>query len=84
MAKPIALFSYPEGMFDLLNDKKSAVDVMVIFSKAMPDYYWLCFPAMGIRFPKLQVFFEKDMEEVEYEELVEMIKKKVDKLTTAK
>lgn len=80
MAKPIALFQYPEYMFDD-TERKTAVDIIQIFSKAMPEYYWLCFPAMGIRFPKLQVFFEKDMEEIQYDELVEMIKKKIAKLT---
>jgi hypothetical protein len=80
MAKPIALFSYPDQMFDLPNERKTAVDIIQTFNKAMPDYHWLCFPALGIRFPKLQVFFEKDMEEIEYEELVDMIKKKLEKL----
>lgn len=80
MAKPIALFSYPEGMFDFNSENKTAVDIIQIFSKAMPEYYWLCFPATGIRFPKLQVYFEKDMEEMQYDELLELIKKKIAKL----
>jgi len=80
MAKPIALFNYPEGMFDVPNQRKTAVDIIEAFTGLMPDYHWLCFPATGIRFPKLQVFFEKDMEEIEYDELVDMIKKKIAKL----
>jgi len=84
MTKPIALFNYPEGVFDLPSGLKTSVaDVIQMFNKTMPEYYWLCFPALGIRFPKLQVFFEKDMEEIEYDELVEMIKKKIAKLTPA-
>lgn len=81
MAKPIAMFNFPEGMFDVGNEKKTAVDIIQIFTKAMPDYYWLCFPATGIRFPKLQLYFEKDMEEIEYDDLLELVKKKIEKLT---
>lgn len=85
MIKPIALFNYPEGMFDMPSGlKTSVVDIIQMFNKSMPEYYLLCFPASGIRFPKLQVFFEKDMEEIEYDELVDMIKKKIAKLTPAK
>lgn len=81
MAKPISLFYYPDEMFNGVTDKKvSAVDVMQMMNKAMPDYYWLCFPNHNLKFPKLQVFFEKDMTEIEYDDLVDLIRKKVDKL----
>lgn len=84
MAKPIALFNYPDGMFYEGNDKeKTPIDIIKAFNNMMPDYHWLCFPATGIRFPKLQIFFEKDMEEIEYDELVDMVKKKIAKLTSA-
>jgi len=81
MAKPIALYHYPEGTFDKPNGHKTDVsEVIQVFNKTMPDYYWLCLPFVGIRFPKLQVFFEKDMEGIEYDELVELIKKKISKI----
>ena len=81
MAKPIALYHYPDWLFDEAGGvRKPIVDVIKAFNHAMPDYYWLCFPSAFIKFPKLQVYFEKDMEEIEYDELVELIKKKIAKV----
>lgn len=81
MAKPIVLYHYPESAFDKDGVKKTdAGEVMKMFNDKFPNYYWLCFPAMGIRFPKIQVYYEKDMDEVEYDELVKIVTKKAAKI----
>lgn len=84
MTKPIALYSYPEGFYLGNNrEKASALEVTQMFNKAMPDYYWLVFPSTFLRFPKLEVFYEKDMTEVEYDELVEIVRKKAAKIANS-
>jgi len=80
MAKPIALLNYPDAMFDVGDEERTAVDIIQILNKAMPDYYWLCFPNHNLKFPKLQVYFEKDFTNIEYDEIIEKINRKIDSL----
>ena len=81
MAKPIALFYYPDFMFDESNgERKGVSEIIQAFNKMMPDYYWLFFPNHNIKFPKLQVYFEKDFTDVEYDEIIEKINRKIDSL----
>lgn len=77
MVKPIALMYYPCYYFQVGEEKQNISDVIISFNKAIPDYHWLCFPKEDIETPELQVFFEKDFTQIQYDELMGKIKNKV-------
>lgn len=85
MAKPIALFLYPINMFDVGDTVKILpAQVIEIFNKSMPDYYWLCFPSEYIRYPKLTVYMDEEFTDIEHDELMDLLKRKIERMKIEK
>lgn len=46
------------------------------------DYHWFCFYKYGIEEPEFKVFYEKDFDQVKYEELKKIVLQSIENQTT--
>jgi len=71
MAKPIVLIEWPQSDIDCdYEDGTNIADRIMRQTKPMTDDYYVILIGMeAIKKPNMRVFFEKDFNEVKYEEL---------------
>ncbi len=74
MSKPIAIVYFPENI-SMGNDDVNYGEITAGLNKTYPDYYWFCVPDNNAEKIYLQVFYEKDFTEIQYQELRKLIEK---------
>ena len=83
MAKPICIIYWPENfdsggsgrrdwIYELMN-ALNGEETFRIKRMPFPDYYWFCFYKEGITEPEFQTFYEKDFDEIKFEELKKIV-----------
>lgn len=84
MTKPICVIYWPENfdnggsnqrnwIFDLMRSLNGEDTDRYGTSWAFTDYYWFCFYKEGITEPEFHTFYEKDFDEIKFEELKKIV-----------
>jgi hypothetical protein len=83
MSKPICViyfpFNYRDGIsneswiYDYARFLNGISDSKFQQNDYFKDYYWFCFYKYEIEEPEFKVFYEKDFNEIKYEELKKLI-----------
>ena len=87
MAKPIVVIYFPDNFLAVGGERSWIYQYMRYLNGEHSDgaptwgerkdywdeYYWFCFYKYDIDEPQLQVFYEKDFTEIQYEELKQLI-----------
>ncbi len=69
MAKPIFLVELP-----ISTDKEEVIGIQSMLESKMTDYYCIVYISRSSYDIDFKVFYEKDFDEIKYEELKEMVR----------
>jgi len=79
MAKPLIIIKWPAKDFEdgalepEMSWDKTVENMQSRFGDALNDYHFLIIETFGIKNPQFQGFFEKDFDQVKYDELKQIV-----------
>lgn len=71
--KPIFIIAFPKSKFLTNSQFEDAANHTI---KMMPDYHIICYTA-DLEYPEFQAFYEKDFNEIKFEELKKLVSDKL-------